>query len=177
MTTPKKGSPRSSSNLGEQVEEVELFPSAAHAWEWHHTIMSAEMADNLEREWNKSRDAAIGAAALADRTRPQVRARRISACAQADRADTRKFHRAFRAALRRDLTPAAPGAAPQGLAMPPAIRRSARSGRCCGMPCITLPLLESANGLPIGVQLVGPRDGDASLLRTARWLAAKMAAA
>ena len=42
--------------LGEQVEEVELFPSAEQAWEWHQTIMSAEMAVNLEREWDKGRD-------------------------------------------------------------------------------------------------------------------------
>jgi len=43
------------------------------------------------------------------------------------------------------------------------------------MPAISLPLLQSVNGLPIGVQLVGPRYGDARLLRTARWLAAKAA--
>jgi aspartyl-tRNA(Asn)/glutamyl-tRNA(Gln) amidotransferase subunit A len=43
------------------------------------------------------------------------------------------------------------------------------------MPALSLPLLEAANGLPIGVQLVGPRDGDARLLRTAKWLAAKLA--
>jgi aspartyl-tRNA(Asn)/glutamyl-tRNA(Gln) amidotransferase subunit A len=43
------------------------------------------------------------------------------------------------------------------------------------MPAISLPLLQSSSGLPIGVQLVGPRHGDARLLRTARWLAAKMA--
>ena len=29
--------------------------------------------------------------------------------------------------------------------------------------------------LPLGIQLVGPRDGDARLLRTARWLAARIA--
>ena len=46
----------------------------------------------------------------------------------------------------------------------------------CGMPAISLPLLQSVNGLPIGVQLVGPRYGDARRLRTARWLAAKAAA-
>jgi len=44
------------------------------------------------------------------------------------------------------------------------------------MPAISLPLLQSVNGLPIGVQLVGPRYDDARLLRTARWLAAKAAA-
>jgi aspartyl-tRNA(Asn)/glutamyl-tRNA(Gln) amidotransferase subunit A len=43
------------------------------------------------------------------------------------------------------------------------------------MPAISLPLLQSVDGLPLGVQIVGPRHGDARLLRTARWLAAKMA--
>jgi Asp-tRNA(Asn)/Glu-tRNA(Gln) amidotransferase A subunit family amidase len=38
-----------------------------------------------------------------------------------------------------------------------------------GTPAISLPLLE-AEGLPLGVQLVGPRRDDARLLRTARWL-------
>ena len=41
----------------------------------------------------------------------------------------------------------------------------------CGVPAITLPLLQGSDGLPIGVQLVGPRGDDARLLRTARWLA------
>jgi Asp-tRNA(Asn)/Glu-tRNA(Gln) amidotransferase A subunit family amidase len=44
------------------------------------------------------------------------------------------------------------------------------------MPAITLPLLQGQGGLPIGVQLVGPRDGDARLLRTARWLATRVEA-
>ncbi|MEO1492142.1 MAG: amidase [Pseudomonadota bacterium] len=38
-----------------------------------------------------------------------------------------------------------------------------------GVPCVTLPLLE-VNGLPMGVQLVGPVGGDGPLLRTAAWL-------
>ena len=42
--------------LGEQVEEIELLPSAIDAWELHRTIMEAEMAANLEREWDKGRD-------------------------------------------------------------------------------------------------------------------------
>jgi Asp-tRNA(Asn)/Glu-tRNA(Gln) amidotransferase A subunit family amidase len=33
-----------------------------------------------------------------------------------------------------------------------------------------LPLLKSEAGLPIGVQLVGQRNDDARLLRTANWL-------
>jgi Asp-tRNA(Asn)/Glu-tRNA(Gln) amidotransferase A subunit family amidase len=67
------------------------------------------------------------------------------------------------------LTPAAPGPAPQGL-------NSTGNPIFCtiwtylGTPAITLPLLQSEEGLPIGVQLVARRGHDARLLRTARWL-------
>ena len=40
----------------------------------------------------------------------------------------------------------------------------------CGLPAITIPLLQGENGLPLGVQLVGPGGDEAGLLRTARWL-------
>jgi Asp-tRNA(Asn)/Glu-tRNA(Gln) amidotransferase A subunit family amidase len=40
----------------------------------------------------------------------------------------------------------------------------------CGMPAITLPLMQGSHGMPMGVQLVGPKGDDARLLRTARWL-------
>ncbi len=67
------------------------------------------------------------------------------------------------------LTPSAPGAAPSGLTS------TGNPAFCtlwtlCGTPAITLPLLNDENGLPIGVQLVGPRGGDARLMRTAAWL-------
>lgn len=39
----------------------------------------------------------------------------------------------------------------------------------CGTPAITVPVLE-VDGMPLGVQLIGPRGGDARLLRTAQWL-------
>src|SRR5206468_7993973 len=42
--------------LGDRVEEVELFPSASEAWTWHQIISEAEMAVNLELEWEKGRD-------------------------------------------------------------------------------------------------------------------------
>ncbi len=43
-----------------------------------------------------------------------------------------------------------------------------------GVPVVSLPLLE-IDGLPLGVQLVGPRHDDGRLLRTARWLAGHIA--
>jgi amidase len=41
---------------------------------------------------------------------------------------------------------------------------------CTGQPSITLPLGESSDGLPIGVQLVGPPRGDAIILNLAAQL-------
>jgi Asp-tRNA(Asn)/Glu-tRNA(Gln) amidotransferase A subunit family amidase len=67
------------------------------------------------------------------------------------------------------LTPAANGEAPVGL------ESTGDPAFCtlwsfCGTPAVSLPLLVGENGMPIGVQLVGPRGNDARLLRTANWL-------
>ncbi len=43
-----------------------------------------------------------------------------------------------------------------------------------GVPAVTVPLMEGENGMPLGVQLVGPRGDDARLLRSARWLASEI---
>jgi Asp-tRNA(Asn)/Glu-tRNA(Gln) amidotransferase A subunit family amidase len=160
--------------LGDRVEEIELFPSAAEAWEWHRIIMEAEMAVNLEREYEKGRDR------LSEPLRALIERGKEVRAVDYQRALTRiapiheSFVELFEQRYDAILTPAAPGPAPKGLAS------TGDPSFCtlwtlCGMPAISLPLLEAANGLPIGVQLVGPRNGDARLLRTSRWLAARVA--
>ena len=68
------------------------------------------------------------------------------------------------------LCPAAPGPAPRGLDdTGSAIFNGLWT--LAGVPAVTLPLFTAENGLPIGLQLVGPLGDDARLLRTARWLA------
>ena len=160
--------------LGGQVEEVELFPAASDAWQWHQTIMSAEMALNLDREWRQGRDR------LSEPLRKQIEAGQKVSAVDYQRALRQidpiheSFVELFEQRYDAILTAAAPSAAPKGLGATgdPAF---CTLWTLCGMPCITLPLLQSADGLPIGVQLVGPRGGDARLLRTARWLSAKLA--
>lgn len=72
------------------------------------------------------------------------------------------------------LTPAAPGPAPEGFeSTGSAIFNGLWT--LCGAPAVTLPLLEAGNGLPMGVQLVGRRGEDGRLLRTANWLAERVA--
>jgi len=72
------------------------------------------------------------------------------------------------------IVPAAPGPAPEGLG---STGDSIFNGlfTMTGHPVITLPLLQDARGLPMGVQLVGRRGEDGRLLRTARWLEKLMA--
>lgn len=67
------------------------------------------------------------------------------------------------------LTYAAPGPAPEGLG---STGSSVFNGlwTLTGLPAVTLPLLQSEAGLPIGVQLVGRQGDDGRLLRTANWL-------
>jgi Asp-tRNA(Asn)/Glu-tRNA(Gln) amidotransferase A subunit family amidase len=45
-----------------------------------------------------------------------------------------------------------------------------------GLPCLHLPLGRGEHGLPLGLQLVGPPQGDAALLRAAAWFEAAWAA-
>ena len=67
------------------------------------------------------------------------------------------------------LCPAAPGPAPNGLDHTgDAIFNGIWT--MTGMPCVTLPIFTSQDGLPMGIQLVGPRYRDGRLLRTANWL-------
>ncbi len=162
-------------HLGDRVEEVELLPSAAGAWDWHQTVMEAEMAANLEREWEKGRDH------LSASLRGQLSRGRQTSALDYQRALGRiqPLHEAFLELFEQRydaiLTPAAPGPAPKGL------DSTGDPVFCtlwtfCGMPAISLPLLQAGGGLPMGVQLVGPRHGDARLLRTARWLAQRIEA-
>ncbi|MBE9607140.1 amidase [Acetobacteraceae bacterium H6797] len=64
------------------------------------------------------------------------------------------------------LTPAAPGEAPLGLQdTGNAIFNSMWT--LLHVPCIGIPCISGPNGLPVGVQIIGPRFGDAALLTVA----------
>ena len=160
--------------LGGAVEEIDLFPSASEAWGWHKTIMEAEMAANFEREWRDGRDKLSDQLrALIERGR-EVRAVDYQKALSLIAPMQDSFEELFTQRYDAILTPAAPGAAPKGLA-------STGDPSFCtlwtlaGLPAVSLPLMQGANGLPIGVQLVGRRHFDARLLRTARWLIEKLA--
>ena len=71
------------------------------------------------------------------------------------------------------ITPASLGPAPKGIG---STGDPVMNGlwTFLGVPAVTLPLLE-AEGLPIGVQMIGARRDDGRLLRNARWLVRHLA--
>ena len=155
--------------LGGSVTEEAMSAAAAPAWDWHRTVMEAEIAANFEMEWRDGKDR------LSASLRGQIERGRATAVADYQQAlaqiplvdalfaDLYSKYDAI-------LTPSVAGTAPRGL------ESTGDPAFCtlwtfCGMPAINVPLLRGANGLPLGVQLVGPRMGDARVLRAARWLA------
>jgi Asp-tRNA(Asn)/Glu-tRNA(Gln) amidotransferase A subunit family amidase len=162
--------------LGDRVEEIDLIASAADAWEWQKTIMEAEMAANLEREWQIGRDK------LSPQLRSLMERGRETKAIDYQRAlagiprIVESFDELFTERYDAILTPAAPGSAPKGLGST-GDPTFCTLWTLCGMPAVTLPLMQDSAGLPIGVQLVGRKNFDARLLRTARWLAARLESA
>jgi len=156
-------------SLGERCEPFTVPAALAGAWQWHQTVMEADLARNYRHDYETGRDR------LSDVLREQIeRGRRVTAIDYNDAVDrieavAAAFNELF---VRYDaiLTAATAGTAPKGLAS------TGSPGFCtlwtfAGMPAVTLPLMRGEDGLPMGVQLVGVRGDDARLLRTARWLA------
>ena len=159
--------------LGAQCEEFDLGESVRAAWDWHRSIMEAEMAFNLDAEWTRGRDK------LSAPLQQQLqRGREVGALGyQQALARIPQLIDGFDELFQRFdaiLTPAAPGSAPPlGNTGDPVF---CTLWSLCGMPALNLPVLHAPDNLPLGLQLVGRRGDDARLLRSARWLAARLQA-
>ena len=154
--------------LGESAAEVDLSGSLAPVIDFHRVIMEAEMAHNLHRDYEQGGEqlsAVLRQLIERGRAHTAVAHQRAIAAIDTIRQGIDPVFDEYDAIL----TPAATGPAPQG-------RHATGNPIFCtawtylGLPAVTLPLLASEQGLPMGVQLVGRRDNDARLLRTASWL-------
>jgi len=154
--------------LGESAAEVDLSGSLAPVIDFHRVIMEAEMAHNLHRDYEQGGEqlsAVLRQLIERGRAHTAVAHQRAIAAIDTIRQGIDPVFDEYDAIL----TPAATGPAPQG-------RHATGNPIFCtawtyiGLPAVTLPLLASEQGLPMGVQLVGRRDNDARLLRTAAWL-------
>ncbi len=161
--------------LGEHCDGFDLPDIYAEGALAQRRLHLAEFAYNLRRYY------AQGADRLAAETRAAIEEGR--AIAAADYLAALDWRQTLYAGLeeiftRYDaiITPATTGEAPSGLGSTGSAAFNVL-WTLTGVPAVTLPLLSGANGLPIGVQLVGRRHNDGRLMRTARWLVNTLASA
>ena len=155
-------------HLGDNVEEIELPESFNDAVAWHRTIMEADLARSFEREYETGKDR------LSSTLREMIERGQTHLAVEYNRAvgEVAVLNGVLGNIFERCdaiLTPATTGEAPVGL------ESTGSPIFCtlwtlCGMPAISLPILQGPSGMPLGAQLVAPRGDDARLLRTARWL-------
>jgi Asp-tRNA(Asn)/Glu-tRNA(Gln) amidotransferase A subunit family amidase len=146
------------------AEEVELGPSFAGLLEAQMAIMGAEAARSMREDRAqlspRLREFLNAASGVAPERLRAARAQAKTCRREIDRLFTR-----FDALI----TPAANGEAPPlDTTGDPAF---ARIWTLLGTPAVSLPLLKGHSGMPVGLQLVGPRGEDERLLAAAAWVA------
>jgi Asp-tRNA(Asn)/Glu-tRNA(Gln) amidotransferase A subunit family amidase len=160
-------------HLSEKIDEVELPDIFNDAHAQHQSIMEADLARSFEPEYTTGKDK------LSSILREMIERGQKVLAVDYNNAVSRipVFNRALDSIFDWHdaiLTPATTGEAPVGL------ESTGSPIFCtiwtlCGMPAITLPILQGSNGMPLGVQLVGSKGDDARLLRTASWLVSSLA--
>ena len=134
--------------------------------------MEADMASSFSKEYKSSKNKLSGKIVEAiERGMKYTSVEYNDALSKIDTANSyfKQFFHDYDAIL----TPPATGEAPKGLEF------TGNPIFCtvwtyCGMPSISLPLLQGNNGLPIGVQLVSSLFDDERLFRNANWLTSKI---
>ena len=154
--------------LGDDCHELPLSQPFEHAVEMHRNIMNADLAKNLAGYHGRGREKLSGILCEMIELGQKISAVDYNNAVDGREALNSGLNDAF------DhydiiITPATPGEAPAGLETTgnPVFNSL---WTLCGTPSLTLPLMEGPSGLPLGVQVVGPRGDDARLLRNANWL-------
>lgn len=154
--------------LGDQLEPVTYDSLVVKGMEWHETIHLAEMAHaysplqaRLESGFPEGLSEAL------ERGRSITATRYLDALAQRRRSQSSFDDTFFDFDV--ILTPSSLGPAPEGH------QDTGDAAPCLlwsllGFPVISLPLLSTDQGLPMGIQLVAAPGHDRRLLRTAAWL-------
>ena len=155
-----------------RVDEMELPDGFKEIPNWHKIIMESDMARSFSEEYKKSKDKLSDTIIeTIERGKKYTAVQYNDALSKIDAANS--YFNQFFYDYDAILTPSAVGEAPKGL------KSTGNPIFCtiwtfCGMPCITLPLLQGKNGLPIGVQLVSSLFDDERLFRNASWLTKKI---
>ena len=168
----KKGFEEIKDELKGKIDEIELPEGFVDIPEWHKVIMESDMARSFSAEYTKTKHKLSNNIIEAiERGMKYTAVEYNNALSKIDAANI--YFKQFFYDYDAILTPSASGEAPKGL------KSTGNPIFCtiwtfCGMPCISLPLLQGNNGLPIGVQLVSSLFDDERLFRNASWLTKKI---
>ena len=154
--------------LGKMATDVEIDSSFAQALDFQRIIMEVNIAQNFTKDLKR------GADKLSQSLRDVILrgATHTPEMYQTSLERRPGYVDAIHKVLDRYdaiITPSVPGAAPIAV-------ESTGSPIFCtiwsylGTPAISLPLMHSSRGMPIGVQMIGKKGGDAELLSNAKWL-------
>lgn len=150
------------------VDILDLPPAFDELHENHRKVMEADLAHHFADEYSRGKeDLSVVLLEMIERGQRVSNTDYDQAIAR--KADYDALLQEILDEYDAILTPATPGPAPVGLeATGSPVMNTIWT--FCGTPALNVPLLQSPDGLPLGVQVVGARDDDARLFRTARWL-------
>jgi Asp-tRNA(Asn)/Glu-tRNA(Gln) amidotransferase A subunit family amidase len=164
---------RAASPASAGVRDIKLTPVIADAFRAHAVIQAYEAARSLASEYERARDKlakgvldlvetgfAISAEAYDD-------ARRIAGLARRSLSE-------LMGDIDVILSPSAPGAAPKGLTSTGSSTFN-RLWTLMGTPCVNVPGLTDAAGLPLGMQVIGGFGRDRATLEAALFIESAMA--
>jgi len=161
-------SARRFSAAGASVSEISFAPEFANILEHHRRVFNYEAARNYAYEYDEHHD--LVSQVLRDTVLTPGRELPLDAYIEA--LDTAEAFRRHLDDIFRDvdvlLTPSAAGEAPEGLGSTGDPRFNS-IWTLSWSPCVTLPAGAGPKGLPLGIQLVGPRFRDEALLDIAAW--------
>jgi Asp-tRNA(Asn)/Glu-tRNA(Gln) amidotransferase A subunit family amidase len=166
---------RAASSAMARVKDVLLPPVLSAAFRAHATIHSYEAARALAFEYDRANEARGSAKKASDPIGNGVRelleqGMKVTADAYDDARRTATQARKAVAELMADvdviLSPSAPGAPPKGLASTGSSTFN-RLWTLMGTPCVNVPGLTDANGLPLGMQVIGRFGADRATLEAA----------
>ena len=154
--------------LGDQAFRVGLPSLFEEGLAAHDLIVKAELSRTLRHYWDRGKEGLSEPLQQILAEGAEIRAKEYL--------EALDWIKVLRSGLEEILqrcdafvVPATLGTAPR-LDNPEESTRFQDLWNLCGMPVLSIPLFQSASGMPLGVQLVGPPAGEARLLRTAHWL-------
>jgi Asp-tRNA(Asn)/Glu-tRNA(Gln) amidotransferase A subunit family amidase len=158
--------------LKDQVKEINFPEDFSKVTEWHKVIAETDMAKSFEVDYLKYKNLLSKQIIEAIERGQKYRAIEYNE-ALLKREKLIKYFNEFFYNFDAIITPSACGEAPKDLTTTGNPIFST-IWTYCGMPSISLPLLQGENKLPIGVQLVSSIFDDERLFRNASWLTSKI---